>query len=57
MAAFGCPPRPQGVREPRGKLFYRLAQQAVTVDPAPYKSLIMAARAGPAGKAQDVGVT
>ena len=41
----------------RGKLFYRLVQQAVAVDPAPYKSLIMAARAGPAGKAQDVGVT
>jgi hypothetical protein len=24
----------------RGKLFYRLAQQAVVIDPAPYKSLI-----------------
>lgn len=41
----------------RGKLFYRLVQQAVAVDPAPYKSLIMAARVGPVGKAQDVGVT
>ena len=30
----------------RGKLFYRLVEQAVAVDPAPYKSMIMAARAG-----------
>lgn len=41
----------------RGKLFYRLVQQAVAVDPAPYKSLIMAARARPGAKAQHVGVT
>ena len=27
----------------RGKLFYRLVQQAVAVDPAPYKSLIRCA--------------
>jgi hypothetical protein len=24
----------------RGKLFYRLAQQAVAIDPAPYKSIV-----------------
>ena len=30
----------------RGKLFYRLVEQAVAVDPAPYKSMIMAARLG-----------
>ncbi len=41
----------------RGKLFYRLVEQAVAVDPAPYKSLIMAARAGPDGKTQAVGAT
>ena len=28
----------------RGKLFYRLVQQAVAVDPAPYESLIKYAR-------------
>ena len=33
----------------RGKLFYRLVQQAVAVDPTPYKSLVMAARAGLSG--------
>jgi carotenoid cleavage dioxygenase-like enzyme len=27
----------------RGKLFYRLAQQAVAIDPAPYKSLVRCA--------------
>ena len=27
----------------RGKLFYRLAEQAVAIDPAPYKSLIRCA--------------
>ena len=31
----------------RGKLFYRLAQQAVAVDPAPYESLVKYARRGP----------
>jgi len=40
----------------RGKLFYRLVQQAVAVEPAPYKSLVMAARAGLSG-AQRIGVT
>ena len=28
----------------RGKLFFRLAQQAVAVDPAPYESLVKYAR-------------
>jgi transposase-like protein len=44
----------------RGKLFYRLAQQSVAIDPAPYKSLIRcsipadsAAKGGP----QSVGAT
>ena len=27
----------------RGKLFYRLAQQAVALDPAPYKSMVRCA--------------
>jgi transposase-like protein len=31
----------------RGKLFYRLAQQAVAVDPAPYESLVKYARVRP----------
>jgi transposase-like protein len=31
----------------RGKLFYRLLQQAVAVEPAPYKSLIVQSGAGP----------
>ena len=30
----------------RGKLFYRLVQQAVVVDPVPYKSLVRCATAG-----------
>jgi len=30
----------------RGKLFYRLAQQAVQVDPAPFDSLIKPQRIG-----------
>ena len=30
----------------RGKLFYRLVQQAVAVDPAPYASLIKHVRPG-----------
>jgi len=34
----------------RGKLFYRLVQQAVAVDPVPYKDLV-------GGKPQDVGGT
>ena len=33
----------------RGKLFYRLVQQAVAVEPAPYKSLVMAAQTGAIG--------
>jgi hypothetical protein len=32
----------------RGKLFYRLAQQAVAVDPAPYKSLMRCSLPGEA---------
>jgi transposase-like protein len=31
----------------RGKLFYRLAQQAVAVDPAPYASVVKHVRTGP----------
>ncbi len=27
----------------RGKLFYRLAQQAIAIDPVPYKSMIKCA--------------
>jgi transposase-like protein len=34
----------------RGKLFYRLAQQAVNVDPAPYKSLVKHVRGRPSKK-------
>ena len=34
----------------RGKLFYRLLQQAVAVGPAPYKSIIRHVRAGPEHK-------
>ena len=30
----------------RGKLFYRLLQQAVAADPAPYKTMVEATRAG-----------
>jgi hypothetical protein len=30
----------------RGKLFYRLVQQAVAIDPAPYKSMIKCAKIG-----------
>ena len=30
----------------RGKLFFRLVQQAVAVDPAPYESLVKYARFG-----------
>jgi transposase-like protein len=37
----------------RGKLFFRLVQQAVAVEPAPYASIIRSAPAKP----QDVGVT
>jgi len=37
----------------RGKLFFRLVQQAVAVEPAPYTSIIRSAPAKP----QDVGVT
>ena len=33
----------------RGKLFYRLAQQAVVVDPAPYASLVKHVRLGRSG--------
>jgi len=41
----------------RGKLFYRLVQQAVAVEPAPYKSMIIAATAPGVRKPQDVGAT
>lgn len=34
----------------RGKLFYRLVQQAVAVDPAPYQSLVKQVRAGRPGR-------
>jgi hypothetical protein len=30
----------------RGKLFYRLVQQAVAIDPVPYKSMVKCAVAG-----------
>jgi hypothetical protein len=30
----------------RGKLFYRLVQQAVAIDPAPYASLVKHVRSG-----------
>lgn len=30
----------------RGKLFYRLVQQAVAIDPVPYKSMVKCAAAG-----------
>jgi hypothetical protein len=30
----------------RGKLFYRLAQQAVAIDPVPYKAMVKCAAAG-----------
>ena len=30
----------------RGKLFYRLAQQAVAVDPVPYKSMVKCSAVG-----------
>ena len=33
----------------RGKLFYRLAQQAVAIDPVPYKSMVKCAAAAEAG--------
>ena len=37
----------------RGKLFYRLVQQAAAIDPAPYKSMV----GGSARSPQDVGAT
>jgi transposase-like protein len=40
----------------RGKLFYRLLQQAVAVEPAPYKVMVRGA-AGPSSGPQHVGVT
>jgi hypothetical protein len=30
----------------RGKLFYRMVQQAVAIDPVPYKSMILCAKNG-----------
>jgi transposase-like protein len=41
----------------RGKLFYRLLQQAVAVDPAPYTSLVKHVRAGPGPSPWAAGVT
>jgi hypothetical protein len=41
----------------RGKLFYRLLEQAVAVGPAPYKSLVKSQVAPEVLKPQDVGVT
>ncbi len=40
---FGLLP---GSQRSRGKLFYRLLQQAVAADPAPYKTMVEATRAG-----------
>jgi len=41
----------------RGKLFYRLAQQAVAVDPVPYDRIVHPTSAKGKGKPQSVGVT
>ena len=41
----------------RGKLFFRLAQQAVTVKPAPYDSIVHPGSAKPKPKPLHVGVT
>jgi hypothetical protein len=41
----------------RGKLFYRLLEQAVAVEPVPYKSLIKMRTKPESLKPQDVGVT
>ena len=41
----------------RGKLFYRLLQQAVAVDPAPYGTIIKHLRGRPRKKTQAIGVT
>jgi len=40
----------------RGKLFYRLIQQAVEIKPVPYSTLVRHAR-GPKSKTQDVGAS
>lgn len=41
----------------RGKLFFRLAQQAVAVDPVPYDRIVHPASRKATGKAQSVGAT
>lgn len=41
----------------RGKLFYRLIQQAVAIDPAPYKTLVGGRPLGEGVPPQDIGVT
>ena len=38
----------------RGKLFYRLLEQAVAVEPVPYKSLVKCSAEPPLVKPQDV---
>lgn len=40
----------------RGKLFYRLIQQAVEIKPVPYSTLVRHAQ-GPRSKPQDIGVS
>jgi len=41
----------------RGKLFFRLAQQAVAVDPAPYERIVHPNPQKTKGKSQSIGVT
>jgi transposase-like protein len=41
----------------RGKLFFRLLQQAVAIDPVPYKSMIKCYAAPTSGTPQDIGAT
>ena len=41
----------------RGKLFYRLLEQAVSVEPVPYKSLVKCSARPRLLKPQDIGVT
>jgi len=41
----------------RGKLFFRLAQQAVAVDPAPYERILCRSSEKFKGKAQSVAAT
>jgi len=41
----------------RGKLFYRLLQQAVAIDPVPYKSMVKCYAAPAPAQLQDIGAT